>query len=182
MARLPASYRRPLSIWRRLDIAARWLFPSVSLLIGLVVLGLPFGLPGQAALRPAFALGCVFFWSIYRPASLPAPVTALIGLALDLLGFTPPGLWAVLLLLVQWLTIALRRQLVPMKFMLTWAVFSGLALVVVVAAWGGQAVLTLNLLPVWPSLASLVAAAALYPALAGLLIRAHRGPAAVELA
>jgi rod shape-determining protein MreD len=182
LARLSASARRPLSLWRRLDLAARWLFPSVTLLAGLLALGLPFGLPGQASLRPALAVGCVFFWSIYRPASLPAALTGVIGLVLDLLDYTPPGLWAVLLLCLQWLTIALRHQLVGMKFRLIWAVFAGFALGAMTLAWAGQSLLCATLLPIWPSALAAGAAIALYPALAAGLIRAHRGAAAVELA
>ncbi len=181
MARGPAMRRRP-SLWRRLDAASRFAFPLGTLIFGLFVIGLPIGLPGQADLRPIFAMACVFFWSLYRPSSLPPPVTCLTGLLVDLLGLSPLGLWAVLLLVLQGATLASRRRLIPRGFFLTWAVFSGLATCLCAAAWAAQSVLGLALLPAGPVLTESLTACGLYPALAAFFIRAHRGPAAVELA
>ena len=143
---------------------------------------MPFGLPGQAALRPIYALACVYFWSLYRPASMPAPLVAMCGLLLDLLGLSPFGVWAVLLLLLQWVTLLLRRQLVPARFLLVWAVFTALAAVSVTLAWAAASAINLTWLPTTPLVFQWLLAAGLYPGLAALLIKAHRGPAAVELA
>jgi rod shape-determining protein MreD len=176
------AWRRPLTWWRRLDAAARWVVPSFMLVLGLVILGLPLGLPAQAALRPVYAMACVYFWSLYRPSSLPAPLTALCGILLDLLGLSPLGLWAILLLVLQAVTIAARRRLALARFLATWCAFTGLALAAAALAWGAQAVLEWRLLPAWPVVWEGMFAAGLYPLLARLLIRAHRGPAAVELA
>lgn len=181
MARFPASRRRQ-SFWRQLDAAARWAVPGALLAFGLFLLGLPLHIPGQALLRPAYAMGCVYFWSLFRPASLPAPVTALIGLLLDLMGITPPGLWAVLLILLQTAVLAMRRRLAPQRFLLTWAAFCGLAALATLLSWAMQSGLALALLPAWPMGMEIAIAAAAYPALAMLLVRVHRAPAAVELA
>jgi rod shape-determining protein MreD len=135
MGRNGSAMRRRPSPWRRLDAASRFAFPVGTLIFGLFIIGLPFGLPGQAELRPVFAMACVFFWSLYRPSSLPAPVTALTGLLLDVMGLSPLGLWAVLLLILQGATLASRRRLIPRGFFLTWAVFSGLAACLCVLAW-----------------------------------------------
>ncbi len=177
-----SALRRPTRSWRQLDAASRWIFPCATLVFGLFVIGMPFGIPGQAALRPVYTMACVYFWSLYRPASLPAPLVALCGLLLDLLGFSPLGLWAVLLLLLQWVTLLLRRKLVPARFLLVWASFTVMAAAGAALAWGAEAALTLTWLPVSPLILECLLAAGLYPALAALLIRAHRGPAAVELA
>jgi rod shape-determining protein MreD len=152
------------------------------LALGLIIIGLPLGLPNQAALRPAYAMGCVYFWSLYRPASLPTPLVALCGLLLDLLGLSPLGLWAVILLLLQFATIATRRRLALARFILTWGAFTGFALIAAGLAWAGQSLLELRLLPPSPVLWEGLFAAGLYPLLAKLLIHVHRGPAAVELA
>ncbi|HTQ70476.1 MAG TPA: rod shape-determining protein MreD [Acidocella sp.] len=181
MARGPA-LRRPTRSWRQIDAASRRLFPCVTLLFGLFIIGMPFGIPGQAALRPVYAMAWVYFWSLYRPASLPAPLVALCGLLLDLLGLSPFGLWAVLLLLLQWVTLLLRRKLVPARFLLVWAAFTAMAAVSVALAWAAESALTRSWLPTAPLMLEGLLAAGLYPALAALLIRAHRGPAAVEQA
>ncbi|WP_297488327.1 rod shape-determining protein MreD [Acidocella sp.] len=181
MARLPASRRRQ-SFWRQLDAAARWAVPGALLAFGLFLLGLPLHIPGQALLRPAYAMGCVYFWSLFRPASLPAPVTGLIGLLLDLMGTTPPGLWAVLLILLQAAVLATRRRLAPRRFLLTWAAFCALAALAALLGWAAQSGLAMVLLPAWPPCLEIIISAAAYPALAMLLVRIHRGPAAVESA
>ncbi len=149
-----APLRRSVNVWRRLDAISRHAWPAMVMFLGLLVIGLPFGVPGQAALRPAYAMACVFFWSLYRPASLPAPVVAGTGLLLDLLGMSPMGMWAVLLLVLQ-----------------------GSAL-----AWLLQSLLELSMLPAGPEVVVCLAAAGLYPALAAIFVRAHRGAAAAELA
>ncbi|MGE4481110.1 rod shape-determining protein MreD [Acidocella sp.] len=181
MARGPA-LRRPTRPWRQLDAASRWIFPCATLVFGLFVIGMPFGIPCQAALRPVFSMGCVYFWSLYRPASMPAPLVAFSGLLLDLLGFSPFGIWAVLLLLLQWVTLLLRRTLVPARFLLVWGCFVLLAAGCAGLAWAAESSLTVTWLPATPVGIEILLAAGLYPALAALLIRAHRGPAAVEQA
>ena len=178
--------RRPLTrrtgVWRQLDIAARYTFPAGSLVLGLFVIGLPFGLPGQAELSPVYTVACVYFWSLYRPASLPAPVVVLAGVLLGLLGLSPLGLWAVLLLVLQGVVLAARRRLAPQPFLLTWLVFCGLAVSCAGLAWMLESLLMLKLLPTQPLLIEALFSVGLYPAVAGFFIRAHRGPAAVELA
>jgi rod shape-determining protein MreD len=181
MARGPASLGRT-GLWRQLDTASRYAFPFAFLIFGLFVIGMPFGLPGQAELRPVYAMACIFFWSLYRPSSLPAPLVALTGILLDLLGLSPLGLWAVLLLLLQGATLAARRRLVPHSFFLVWLVFGAYSAALCGLAWAAQSLLTLTVLPLPPLLVEMLLAAGLYPALAAFFIRAHRGPAAVELA
>jgi rod shape-determining protein MreD len=127
-------------------------------------------------------MGCIFFWSLYRPASLPAPVIVLIGLLLDLLGFSPLGLWAVLLVSLKGLTLLGRRRLLPLSFTLIWLVFCAAAAILSGIAWAVQSVLYLSMLPVLPLAAQIFTSSFLYPALSAFFIRAHRGAAAVELA
>ncbi len=174
--------RRQPNLWRQLDATSRYIFPAGVLVFGLFVIGMPFGLPGQAALRPVYAMACVFFWSLYRPASLPAPFVAAIGLLLDLLGLTPLGLWAVLLLLLQGVTLLLRRRLAAQSFFSVWAVFCLLAAATCVLSWAAQSLLILRLLPAAPLTPQIFFAIGLYPAFAAFFIRAHRSAAAVELA
>ena len=180
MARRPII--RSTGPWRQLDIAARYTFPSGSLVFGLFVIGMPFGIPGQAELWPVYTLACVYFWSLYRPASLPAPVVVLAGVLLGLLGLSPFGLWAVLLLVLQGVVLAVRRRLAPQSFFLTWLAFCGLAVTIAALAWLLESLLTLKMLPVQPLLIEALFSVGLYPVVAGFFIRAHRGPAAVELA
>ena len=168
MARRPANRQAP-TIWRRLDVASRHAWPAACTLFGLFLIGLPWGLPGQAELRPAYAMACIFFWSLYRPGAVPAPFVALTGLLLDLLNLSPLGLWAVLLLLLQGATQAARRRLVPSGFLLNWAAFTALSAVFSAMFWAMQSLLTLTLLTPIPLGVQILACAGVYPA-AGRLV------------
>jgi rod shape-determining protein MreD len=88
----------------------------------------------------------------------------------------------VLLLLLQGGTMAARRRLAPQAFLLTWLSFSGLAALFSCLCWALQSLLSLSLLPLLPLVIQILACAGVYPALAALFIRAHRGAAAGELA
>ncbi|MDE8345837.1 MAG: rod shape-determining protein MreD [Acidocella sp.] len=180
MARTPELRRR--GVWRRLDALSRFMFPLGFLMFGLFVAGMPFGLPWQAALRPVYAMACVFFWSLYRPSSLPAPFVALVGVLVDLAGGSPMGMWAVLLLVLQGVILAVQRRLVGQRFLLVWLVFCGMSSCGAGLAWAVESLFSLRILPLMPLGAEILLAMGLYPALAAFFIRAHRGPAAVELA
>lgn len=180
MKRSPSAFTPGLS-WRQIDIATRWIFPFALLLFGLFVIGMPFGIPGQATLRPVYAMACVYFWSLYRPTSLPPPLVTIAGLLLDLVGFSPFGMWAILLLLIQAATLRLRQKLVSAPFSRVWGGFVLLASAGAALSWLITCAADSIWLPVSPLFTECLWAMGLYPAVASMLIRAHRGLAAIEL-
>lgn len=167
---------------RGLDRAARHALPAASIVVVIVLLAMPDLIPAQPACRAAFVIASVYFWCLYRPASLPAPIIALIGVLLDLLGASPLGLWAVLLLLEQAAVGAVRKALVRQSFLIVWLAFIGFAVAISALDWAGRAVLDLTLFPPEPIVTQGVIAILLYPVLAIVLIRAHRSAAAPERA
>ncbi len=174
---------RPLlTIWHRLDVLARMVFPSALTLVVLLVLSTPLGLPGQAAMQPAWALANVYFWSLYRPSSMPAGAVFIVGLLLDLLAQGPIGVGVLILLVVHGAALPLRRFLTRQGFAYVWMVFFGFAAAAAAAEWATVCLLTWRALPLWPALFEFALAVGMYPLLAVLLIRAHRGIAAPELA
>lgn len=181
MDRTPGIRPRP-TLWRRLDATARLCFPAVSTAVLLLVAAAPLGLPAQAELQMALALAAVFFWSLFRPASLPPPAVFLLGLLADLLGLQPLGVSVVILLVVHGLAVRRRGVLARQGFLLVWVAFVGVAAGAILAQWLLDAALSLRLLPVGPLLFQFVLTAGLYPVLATLLTRAHRGIAAPEQA
>ena len=134
----------------------------------------PFGFADQAELLPAVTLGCVYFWSLFRPASMPPPVVFLIGLLFDLLGYVPIGVGVLTLLIVHGFALRWRLILTRQGFLAVWLAFAGFAAAAAALGWALTALLTVRLLPVAPALFQAVLTAALYPALATLFIRAHR--------
>lgn len=174
--------RPRLSLWHLLDVASRYAFPGVLTAAILLLLSAPLGIPGQAQLQPAWAMAAVYFWSVYRPGSMPAPLVFALGLLLDLLAQGPVGIQVLILLLIHAVALKARRDLFRSGFALVWLVFIGLAAAAAAAEWLLVSVLTFRLLPPWPGLFEFGVAAGMYPLLAVGLIRFHRGVAAPEQA
>ena len=171
--RLPGIRARP-SLWRRLDGTARRCLPTALTILLLLITAAPFRLPGQAELQNAVALSCVFFWSVYRPASMPPPAVFLVGLLADLLDFAPPGVGVISLLIAHGVAARWRRDLIRLGFLLVWLAFVVVASGLASLQWSLTSALTFRVLPVGPALFQAALAAGLYPMLAVLLVRAHR--------
>ncbi len=179
--RLPGIRPRQ-SLWRRLDATARWSFPASSTALALMLTAAPLGLPGQPELQGAIALASVFFWSLFRPASMPPAVVFGIGLLVDLLGYAPPGVSVLTLLIAHGLALRWRRVLVRQGFLLVWLAFVGVAAGAATLQWMLTSLLTFRLLPPGPGVFQAAISAGLYPALATLLTRAHQTLAEPERA
>ena len=179
--RTPGIRPRP-TLWRTLDAASRQAFPAACTALLLLLLAAPLGVPGQAQLLPAAALACVFFWSLFRPGSMPPPVVFALGLFSDLLSLAPPGLSVLILLLTHGLAVRWRRVLTGQGFLLVWLAFVAVAAGAAALGWALTSLLTFRLLPGGAALFQWALTAGLYPALAPLFIRAHRGLATPEQA
>ena len=169
-------------MWHRLDVASRYAAPGMQTAVVLLFLSAPLGLPGQAQLQPAWALTSVFFWSLYRPNSMPAPLVFAIGLLLDLLAQGPVGIHVLILLFVHGCALRYRRTLTRSGFALVWVAFTGLAAASALAEWLLVALLTWSPVPPWPGLFEWGVATGCYPLAALYLITLHRGRAAPEQA
>ncbi len=174
--RLPGIQPRP-SLWRRLDVVARHCVPGGTTILLLLVATAPFGLPGQAQLQPALTLSCVFFWSLFRPVAMSAPVVFVIGLLADLVGLAPVGVSMVVLLGAHGLALAWRRGLIRQRFVAIWLVFGPVALLAALVTWGLTCLLTFQLLPLSPVMFQFVLTVAVFPAVAAVFLHAHRGVA-----
>jgi rod shape-determining protein MreD len=166
--------RPRLTLGRRLDIAARLAFPTCMTILLMLLTEIPLGMPNQAALLPAVALIAVWFWSLFRPGSLPPPAVFLLGLLLDLRGYLPLGAGVLTLLIVHGVALRWRRFLVEQGFAMVWIAFLPLAIGGAALIWLLTALLTFRLLSPIPALFQAVITAALYPVLAIPLSRAHR--------
>ncbi len=150
----------------RVDGLARACVPVALTLVLLLLTGVPFGLPGQPALRPALALICVFHYSLTRPATMPAIAVFAIGLLCDLLGWLPIGIGAITLLAARAVALRLRARLLGRGLVLIWLAFLGVAAWVAAITWALASLLSLRALPVGPVFLVALFAAALHPSLA----------------
>ena len=170
--RKPGIRPRP-SLGRSLDVAARYSFPGVSTALLMLVVAGPLWLPGQAELQGALALGCVFYWSLFRPLSMPPQLVFALGMLADLLGFGPIGIELLILLITHGLAMLWRRELARQGFLLVWLVFVAVAAGAGVLQWALNALLTFRLLAPEPVMFQATLAAGIYPLLAVALGRAH---------
>jgi rod shape-determining protein MreD len=162
------------SLGRRLDVAARASFPASMTVLLMLISQVPLGIDGQAALLPAIALCCVWFWSLFRPANLPPPVVFVIGLLMDLLGYLPLGVGVFTLLAVHRIALSLRRSLAPRGFAWIWIAFAGVAAAASLVIWLLVMLLTFRLLSPYPAMFTAVLTVALFPVIAVPLAAAHR--------
>ena len=174
MDKTPGIRPRP-TLWRQLDAASRAAFPAACTALILLATAFPLGVPGQAEWQPAAAFACVFFWSLFRPASMPPAVVFALGLLADLLGLSAIGVSVLVLLIVHGLALRWRRVLVRQGFLVVWLAFVGVAAGASLLQWAFTCGLTMRLFSPVPALFEWALAASIYPLLATLFIRAHRG-------
>lgn len=115
------------SVWVRMDTWLRQLVPFGATLILLLLAAMPTRLPGFAGIAPMLPLMGVTYWAIWRPDLLPAWVAFLVGLLTDVVGGTPLGVNALVLLLVQGLAASQRRFFLGKSFIVAWWGFGVLA-------------------------------------------------------
>ena len=165
-----------------LDVASRYAFPILFTGVVLLLLSAPWGLPGQAQMQPAWALASIWFWSLFRPASMPAGAVFALGLLLDLIDQGPVGVQVSILLLAHSMALRFRRTLIRSGFGIVWLAFIGVAAAAASLEWLFVSILTWRGLPPWPGLFEFGMAVGIYPVLATLLTGAHRSLAAPERA
>jgi rod shape-determining protein MreD len=155
----------------RLDALARAATPSATTAIVMILAAAPVGLP---SLMPAVALAGVFFWSLFRPGSMPAPAVFGLGILQDLLGFAPLGIGILTLLLTHGAALRVRRVLAKQSFLLVWLAYCGFAVLAVALGYILQTLLGWQLPPTSPAITQLGLIIGLYPLLAWLMTGAHR--------
>ncbi|NHN85217.1 rod shape-determining protein MreD [Acetobacter musti] len=159
---------------QRLDRLARRLLPGGVTALMIVILAAPSGIPGATALLPGLVMSSVFFWSVWRPASMSAPVVFLIGLLMDLIGFAPLGVDAFVLLLLHGIAVHTRFGLMGLSFLAIWVVFSVLAAAACWLLWLLISVLSLNAMPTAPAVFETLLAVGIYPPMAAAGSWLHR--------
>lgn len=155
-------------------MSARFSLPAISTALLLLLFAAPLGLDFQPALQGAMAMDCVFFWSLYRPASMSPLAVFALGVLADLLSDAPLGVSVLILLLLHGTATRGRRVLARQGFITVWLVFTALALAAALLEWLLTMALAFRLLPPGPALFVGVLAAGIYPLLAVPLIRAHQ--------
>src|SRR5438270_3692015 len=159
------------TIGRRLDAMARASFPLACTLSLMLLTAVPFGFRDQAQLLPAITLACIWFWSLFRPASVPSVAVFLVGLLLDLLGYLPLGVGTLTLLLAHALALRWRLALLRRGFVLVWLTFVLVAAGAAALGWALTSLLLFHPMPVGAAMFQAGLSGALYAGLASLFMR-----------
>jgi rod shape-determining protein MreD len=150
---------------------ARLCLPVAATVALILLSALPWGVPRLPSLEPILAIISVYYWAVYRPDLMPAGAAFLIGLVVDMLGGGPFGISALTLVLVQWIAIGQRRALIGKSFVIGWLGYLLISAGAVFVGWLFNSLFHARFLEPSPALATYVAGALVYPALALLLWR-----------
>lgn len=123
------------SVWVRMDTWVRYFVPVGVTLTLLLLTAVPTRLPGFAGIAPMLPLMGVYYWAIYRPDLLPAWAAFLVGLLYDVIGGTPLGVNALVLLLVQGVSASQRKFFLGKSFLVAWWAFGLLAAGAIGLSW-----------------------------------------------
>lgn len=134
----------------------------------------PAGVPGFSTVTPLLSVAVIFFWVVARPNLLPPAAVFCIGLLQDVLSGGPIGLWALTLLMVQYLSLSQRRFLAGQSFVLGWIGFASIVTGAACLAWLAACIYYDVLLSPMPVLVQAALTVLVYPAIAWILIGLSR--------
>jgi len=142
---------------------------------GLVLLeNAPLYLHQISAVAPMLALISVYYWAVYRPDLMPAPLLFLLGLGQDLVSGGVAGIHPVTFL-VCYAIIDWRRKMFHGKSLVVlWGGFSLVAALAVFLQWLLAGVIHRVAPPVMPAVFIWLMSLAAFPLLAVLLLTVHR--------
>ncbi|CAI3935945.1 MULTISPECIES: rod shape-determining protein MreD [Commensalibacter] len=166
--------RPSLSKFQCIDMAIRSFVPMGFTIFVVLFLSIPFDIPGKNELLPAVVVASVYFWSIYRPKSMPAVGVFCIGFLIDLLNFSPPGVVIFILLITYGIGVTQRFRLAKYNFLLIWLIFAFIAIGMFMLQWVLTSLFSLKLMPYTSFLFEIIFAIGCYPLLSVLFTWAHR--------
>ncbi|MBL8658354.1 MAG: rod shape-determining protein MreD [Rhodospirillales bacterium] len=123
------------SVWLRLGAAARTLVPAGLTFLLALAGSVPLSAIDLQIIRPLLPFAAVYYWALYRPDLLPAPVAFSLGLLVDILGGAPLGVHAAVFCLVHGGLRRQRRFLVGKSFMINWSGFALVAAGALALVW-----------------------------------------------
>ncbi len=124
--------------------------PIIATCVCAIIMLLPIGSVVTTAMMPHLVLISAFYWLSSRPLLLPFGACAGIGFFLDLWLGVPLGLNMAILLCTRLFVITQLKHYRGRSRVLYWAIFSILALVLYVVAWGITSLVSGDMIPIEP--------------------------------
>jgi len=139
-------------------------FPSLVLLLAVVVAAVPWALPVAAGfVLPLQLIIFVFALSLQRKYELPTLTVFAAGLLMDVLTAGPLGYWAIIFLITHTLARFLARRTMPISFLMLWVAFAATAATASITGWALASLYFVRLIDWQPMLIVATAAVALFP-------------------
>ena len=111
---------------KNIQKAYEWIFcfiPVITVLLSIFIGAVPFKLSQISVLMPLASYITIYFWSVYRPKSLPYFTLLLLGLFKDILESNVLGFNALAFLLFQAIVKSQSKYIMNKAFIVVWAGF-----------------------------------------------------------
>ena len=162
------------TVWSRLDHLARSGLPLIVTLIAVVLGVIPLHLPDGEAIKPMLVLGCVYYWTIYRPDLLSMFTIFFIGIFQDLLYASPLGISSFVYVIVAFLIGVQRRFFHGKMFGIVWWGFMIVGLLAAILSWLVFCIYAQSYVTPMPYLFRYLMSLAWFPILFVVLVLTHK--------
>lgn len=165
----------------RIGMAFRMIVPY-SLIILLFLMNVIAAPPPLSYIFKApFFLMALYYWTVYRPTVLPVWAIFIFGLMMDVLGYFPLGVNALLFVLCRIVIYDQRKYLMAQSFQMNWLGFMMMNIAYQLTLWICYSALKFHFMPVSQLWMPLVFGALFYPVTSVLLHATHKIlPAAIS--
>ena len=153
------------------DAIVRVLAPALLGIILVLASTIPFHIPGFGPVTPNFVLIATFFWGIHRVYFFSNITVFFIGLLLDILVGTPPGLNAIVLVLVRNVAVMQGKVFRGKPFLVLWIGFALIGLVAGMVIWALSVIYHMTIIGPLPIIFQTAMTIAVFPLLAWLFAR-----------
>ena len=157
-----------------LDAIARNLIPAALGIVLVLISSIPFHIPGFGPVAPNFVLMAVFFWGVHRVYFFSNIFVFFIGLLLDILVGTPPGLNAIVLVLVRTVAVSQGKVFRGKPFLALWLGFGLIALVAGMVIWALNVIYNMTIIDPLPIVFQMAMTITVFPLLAWLFARTQQ--------
>lgn len=155
---------------QRLDRVARDHFPIAITVFFAILSATPFYIPGYGMVAASLTLMAVFFWSVHRADLLSPAAVFVIGLLHDILSGTPPGMNALIFVLLRVGTATIADSLAGKPFLVLWLGFSAAGLAAGFLHWLINVIWYFELLDPTPVIFQTLLTITLFPFVGWLLV------------
>jgi rod shape-determining protein MreD len=159
---------------QRVDLWLRQATPIALTILLAVLSAVPIGIPGYAAVVPAYTAMAAFYWAVFRPDLQPPFALFLVGVLQDILAATPLGMTALALMIVHGLAVSQRRAFLGKPFVLAWFGFVLIYALAGFLVWVLASLLALQLVGPEPAVFQYLVTVTLFPVVAWVFVRIHR--------